>query len=151
MKIITKNKKADFNYFVEDRLEAGVVLEGWEVKSILLGKVNFQESYVRVINEEVFLVGCSITPPVFVSTHNIIDKTRSKKLLLNKREIQKIIGKVSRSGYTLVPIDIHLNNGKIKIQIGLAKGKKLHDKREDQKIKTADRELRQQSKSTQRE
>ena len=127
---IIDNKKAFHEYFVEDRFEAGLVLQGWEAKAIRSGRANIKEAYVLVRGAEVFLFGAHITPLQSTSTHFEVDPTRTRKLLLHAEEIKKLIGKVERAGYTLVPINLHFAKGRIKLEIGLAKGKKLHDKRE---------------------
>ena len=127
---IIYNKKAFHEYFVEDRFEAGLVLQGWEAKAIRSGRANIKEAYVLVRGAEVFLFGAHITPLQSTSTHFEVDPTRTRKLLLHAEEIKKLIGKVERAGYTLVPINLHFAKGRIKLEIGLAKGKKLHDKRE---------------------
>lgn len=137
---ITKNKKAFFDYFIESQIEAGIVLEGWEVKAIRNNNSNIKEAYVIIKGGEVFLIGCHITPMRFVSTHAIPDPVRTRKLLLNNAEIIKLSVKVDRAGYTLVPLDMHFTNGRIKVQIGLAKGKKQHDKRETEKDRDWSRE-----------
>jgi SsrA-binding protein len=130
---IADNKKAFHDYFVEERFEAGLVLEGWEVKSIRAGRVQLKESYVVVKNGEVFLIGCHISPLPTASTHIHPDPTRTRKLLLHAPEISKLIGKTERAGYTLVPVNLHYAKGRIKLEIGLAKGKKQHDKRAAEK------------------
>jgi SsrA-binding protein len=127
---ITQNKKAFHDYFIEERLEAGMALEGWEVKSIRAGRIQLAESYVVLKNEEVFLIGAHISPLPTASTHIHPDPTRTRKLLLKAEEISHLIGKVERAGYTLVPLNMHFTRGRIKLEIGLAKGKKQHDKRE---------------------
>ena len=137
---IIQNKKAFHDYFIEERYEAGIVLEGWEVKAIRAGRSNLKESYVLLRNGEVFLLGCHISPLPTASTHVLPDPTRTRKLLLKAEEIRKLIGKVERAGYTLVPIDLHYVRGRIKIEIGLAKGKKQHDKRATEKDKEWQRE-----------
>jgi SsrA-binding protein len=137
---ITDNKKAFHDYFIEERYEAGLVLEGWEVKSIRAGRANLKESYVVLKNGAVFLIGCHISPLPTASTHIHPDPTRSRKLLLHAAEISKLIGKVERAGYTLVPIDLHYKRGRIKLEIGLAKGKKQHDKRAAEKEREWQRE-----------
>lgn len=126
---ITNNKKAFHDYFVEEKYEAGIVLEGWEVKAIRAGRVQIKEAYVVVKNGEIWLLGMHITPLSEASTHVRPDPVRTRKLLLHEREIAKLIGKVERAGYTLVPVDLHYTRGRIKVEIGLAKGKKQHDKR----------------------
>ncbi len=133
---IVQNKKAFHEYFVEERFEAGIVLQGWEAKSIREGRAQLKEAYVVIRNAEVYLLGAHISPLISTSTHILANPTRTRKLLLNMSEIEKLIGKTERSGYSLVPINLHFSKGRIKIDIGLAKGKKLHDKR--QSIKDRD-------------
>jgi SsrA-binding protein len=140
---ITDNKKAFHDYFIEERYEAGLILEGWEVKSIRAGRANLKESYVVLKNGSVFLIGCHISPLPTASTHIHPDPTRSRKLLLHAAEISKLIGKVERAGYTLVPLNLHFSKGRIKLEIGLAKGKKQHDKRESEKERDWKREQSQ--------
>lgn len=137
---IAQNKKAFHDYFIEERFEAGLALEGWEVKAIRAGRVQLKEAYVMVKGAEVFLIGAHISPLASASTHIQADPTRSRKLLLHAEEIRKLIGKVERAGYTLVPLDLHYTRGRIKIEIGLAKGKKQHDKRDAEKDKDWKRE-----------
>ena len=137
---IVQNKKAFHDYFIEERFEAGMILEGWEVKSIRAGHVQLKEAYVVVKNQEIYLIGCHITPLTAASTHIQADPTRTRKLLLHVEEIRKLIGKVERAGYTLVPLDLHYTRGRVKIEVGLAKGKKQHDKREAAKEKDWKRE-----------
>lgn len=140
---IVENRKAFHDYFVEERFEAGLVLEGWEVKSIRAGRVQLKEAYVTLMGAEPFVVGMHISPLPTASTHVHPDPTRSRKLLLNAEEIRKLIGKVEQRGYTLVPIDLHYAKGRVKISIGLAKGKKQHDKREVEKERDWQREQQQ--------
>ena len=130
---IIDNKKAFHDYFIEERYEAGLVLEGWEVKAIRAGRVQLKEAYVVVKKEEVWLIGCHISPLPTASTHIKPDPTRSRKLLLHAQEIRKLIGKVQQAGFTLVPLNLHYTKGRIKLEVGLAKGKKLHDKRAAEK------------------
>ncbi|MBK7017058.1 MAG: SsrA-binding protein SmpB [Sulfuritalea sp.] len=130
---IVDNKKAFHDYFIEDRFEAGLVLEGWEVKAIRAGRAQLKEAYVVVKRGEVFLIGAHITPLLSASTHIHPDPVRTRKLLLHAEEIGKLIGKVERAGYTLVPLDLHYSKGRVKLAIGLAKGKKQHDKRDAEK------------------
>lgn len=137
---IVDNKKAFHDYFIEERFEAGMVLEGWEVKSIRGGRAQIKEAYVVLKDGEVFLIGAHISPLTTASTHVTPDSTRTRKLLLNRSEINKLIGKVERAGYALVPIDLHFAKGRIKATIGLAKGKKQYDKREDEKKRDWERE-----------
>jgi SsrA-binding protein len=137
---IVDNKKAFHDYFIEERFEAGMVLEGWEVKAIRAGRVQLKEAYVIVRKGEVFLFGAHISPLSTASTHVNPDPVRTRKLLLNAEEIKKLIGKVERAGYTLVPINMHYTKGRIKCEIGLAKGKKQHDKRDSEKQRDWQRE-----------
>ena len=137
---IVDNKKAFHDYFIEERFEAGMALEGWEVKSIRAGRVNLQEAYVIVRNGEVFLFGAHISPLSTASTHIHPDPVRTRKLLLHAAEINRLIGKVERSGYTMVPLNLHYSKGRIKCEIGLAKGKKQYDKREAQQERDWQRE-----------
>ena len=126
---IALNKKAKHEYFIEDRYEAGVALEGWEVKSLRAGRVQLSESYVVVKQGEAFLFGCHITPLPTASTHIHPETTRTRKLLLHRRELDRLIGHVERQGYTLIPLALYWKKGRVKVEIGLAKGKQLHDKR----------------------
>ncbi len=126
---IADNKKSAYNYFFEERFEAGLVLEGWEVKSLRAGKVQLTDGYVVIRNGELFLIGCQINPLGTASTHVSPDKVRTKKLLMHKDEIKRLIGKIEQKGYTLVPINLHWKAGKVKCDIALAKGKAEHDKR----------------------
>ncbi len=137
---IAQNKKAFHDYFIEERFEAGIVLEGWEVKAIRAGRVNLKESYVVIKGEEIVVIGAHISPLPTASTHVQPDPLRTRKLLLHAEEIRKLIGKVERAGYTLVPLDMHYRNGRIKLEIGLAKGKKQYDKREAEKERDWQRE-----------
>lgn len=137
---IVENRKAFHDYFIEERFEAGIALEGWEVKAIRAGRVQLKESYVIVSNDEVFLLGAHVSPLPTASTHIQPDPTRTRKLLLNAAEIRKLIGAVERAGYTLVPIDMHYVRGRVKLAIGLAKGKKQYDKRATEREKDWARE-----------
>jgi len=137
---IVENRKAFHDYFVEERYEAGLALEGWEVKAIRAGRANLKEAYVIVRGSEVFLLGSHISPLASASTHVHADPVRTRKLLLKAQEIRKLIGLVERAGYTLVPINLHFNKGRIKLEMGLAKGKKQYDKRETEKKKDWQRE-----------
>jgi SsrA-binding protein len=137
---IVDNKKAFHDYFIEDRFEAGLVLEGWEVKSIRAGRSQLKEAYVIARNGEIFLFGAHISPLPTASTHVQPDPVRTRKLLLNASEISKLIGKVERSGYTLVPLNLHLSKGRIKCEVGLARGKKQYDKRDAEKERDWQRE-----------
>ena len=137
---IIENRKATHDYFIEERFEAGMALEGWEVKAIRAGRANIKESYVLLKDGEVFLFGMHIAPLISTSSHVKPDPTRTRKLLLHAREISRLIGKVERAGYALVPLDMHFSKGRVKLNIALAKGKKLHDKREDEKKREWQRE-----------
>jgi SsrA-binding protein len=137
---IANNKKAFHDYAIEERYEAGLVLEGWEVKSIRAGQVHLREAYVIVRGEEIFLLNAHITPLQTASTHISPEPTRTRKLLLKADEIRKLIGKVERAGYSLVPIDLHYAKGRIKLEIGLAKGKRQFEKRAAQQEKDWKRE-----------
>jgi SsrA-binding protein len=138
---IADNKKAIFNYHIEERFEAGMVLEGWEVKSLRLGKVQLTDGYVVIRGGELFLIGCQINPLHTASTHVNPDNVRTKKLLLNKEEIRRLIGKVEQKGFTLVPLNLHWKNGKVKCDMALAKGKAEHDKRDTIKDREGKREV----------
>jgi SsrA-binding protein len=138
---IVDNKKAFHDYFIEERFEAGMSLEGWEVKSIRAGRAQIKEAYVTIRRGEVFLFGAHISPLPTASTHINPDPVRTRKLLLNSEEIKKLIGKVERAGYTLMPLNLHYQRGRIKCEIGLAKGKKQHDKRDTERSRDADREI----------
>ena len=137
---IVDNKKAFHDYFIEERYEAGLVLEGWEVKAIRSGRAQIKEAYVILKGEEPFIVGMHVSPLATASTHVNPDPTRSRKLLLNAEEIRRLIGKVEQRGYTLVPLDLHYSKGRVKLAVGLAKGKKQHDKREAEKDREWQRE-----------
>jgi len=137
---IADNKKAFHDYFIEERFEAGMALGGWEVKAIRASRVQIKEAYVVLRRGEVFIIGMHISALPTASTHIKTDPTRTRKLLLHAAEINKLIGKVERAGFTLVPLDLHYKKGRIKLEIGLAKGKKQHDKREDEKKKDWERE-----------
>ena len=137
---IATNKKAFHDYFVEEKFEAGITLEGWEVKSIRAGRVQLKEAYVIVKGGELWIIGMHLSPLQTASTHVHADPTRTRKLLLHRQQIDKLIGKVERAGYTLVPLDMHFTRGRVKIEIGLAKGKKQYDKREAEKERDWERE-----------
>ena len=137
---IVDNKKAYHDYFVEEKFEAGLALEGWEVKAIRAGRAHLKEAYVIVKGGELVLLGAHITPLATASTHVRADPTRTRKLLLHKAEINRLLGQVERAGYTLVPINLHYSRGRVKLDIGLAKGKKQHDKRESAKTRDWNRE-----------
>lgn len=138
---IADNKKASFNYFIEERFEAGMVLEGWEVKAVREGKVQLTDGYVVIRDGELFIIGCQINPLNTASTHVRPDSVRTKKLLLHKDEIQRLVGKVEQKGYTLVPLNLHWKNGRVKCEIGLARGKAEHDKRDTIKEREGKREV----------
>ncbi|MFZ0788610.1 MAG: SsrA-binding protein SmpB [Chromatiaceae bacterium] len=137
---IALNKKAGHDYYIEQRIEAGMVLEGWEVKSLRAGRVQVKESYVKILHGEAFLIGAHISPLPTASTHISPDPTRTRKLLLQRSELHRLIGQTERAGYTLVPTAMYWKRGRAKLEIGLAKGKKLHDKRASEKDKDWQRE-----------
>ena len=137
---IVENRKAFHDYFIEERYEAGLALDGWEVKAIRGGRAQLSDGYVMVRGAELFLIGASISPLPTVSTHFIPDPTRSRKLLLHAEEIKRLIGKVEQRGYTLVPLNLHYSKGRIKLDIGLARGKLKHDKRAAERDKDWNRE-----------
>ena len=137
---IAQNKKAFHDYFVEQKFETGIVLEGWEVKAIRAGRVQLKEAYVIIRNGEIFLIGCHISPLLSASTHFQPDPVRTRKLLLHTEEINRLIGSVERAGYTLLPLEMHYARGRIKLEVGLAKGKKQHDKRQAEKERDWQRE-----------
>jgi SsrA-binding protein len=138
---IVDNKKAFHDYFIEDRWEAGIVLEGWEVKAIRDSRVQIKEAYVVVRGDELFLFGAHISALSTASSFTHPDAVRTRKLLLHRAELEKLIGKVERSGYTLVPLNLHYKGGRVKCEIGLAKGKKQHDKRATEKERDGKREV----------
>ncbi len=137
---IAVNKKARFNYFIEERLEAGLALEGWEVKSLRTGKAQLAESYVIVRDGEIWLLGAHLTPLASASSHVNADPTRTRKLLLHRKEIDRLSGLVERRGYTLVPLELYWGRGRAKLAIGLAKGKKQYDKRATEKDRDWERD-----------
>ncbi len=147
---IADNKKAAFNYFFEERFEAGMVLEGWEVKALREGKVQLTDGYVIVRDGEMFIVGCQINPLRSASTHVNPDAVRTKKLLLHKEQIKRLTGKIEQKGYTLVPLNLHWKDGKVKCEIALAKGKAEHDKRDTIKDREGKREVERAMKSRSR-
>lgn len=126
---IAQNRKAFHDYFIEERYEAGLVLEGWEVKAIRAGRVQLGDGYVLVRNGALWLIGAHISPLPTVSTHFVPDPTRSRKLLMHAEEVQRLIGKVEQRGYTLIPLDMHYKKGRIKLEVALGRGKLKHDKR----------------------
>ncbi|PKL95642.1 MAG: SsrA-binding protein [Gammaproteobacteria bacterium HGW-Gammaproteobacteria-8] len=137
---IALNKRARFEYHLEERIEAGISLMGWEVKALRAGNINFSESHVLVRRGEAFLFGCLINPLTSASTHVETDPMRTRRLLLHKRELASLIGQVERKGYTLVPTAMYWKRGKVKVEIALAKGKKQHDKRKTEKDRDWERE-----------
>ncbi|MBV8030867.1 MAG: SsrA-binding protein SmpB [Betaproteobacteria bacterium] len=137
---IVENRKAFHDYFIEERYEAGLALSGWEVKAIRAGRAQLADGYVMVRGGEIFLIGASISPLPTVSTHFVPDPTRSRKLLLHADEIKRLVGKVEQRGYTLVPLNLHYSKGRIKLEIGLARGKLKHDKRATEREKDWNRE-----------
>ena len=157
---IVENRKSTHDYFIEERYEAGMILEGWEVKAIRAGNAQIAEAYVIVKDAEIYLFGAHITPLLETSTVKMSNgyytsssapsPIRTRKLLLNKKEIEKLIGKVTRSGYTMVPLNLHYSGGRIKCEIGLAKGKKQHDKRDADKERDGKREIAQAMKQNSR-
>ena len=147
---IAENKKAFFDYFIEERFEAGLVLEGWEVKAIRASRAQIKEGYVILKQGAFYLIGAHISALPEASTHVNPDPVRTRKLLLHEEEIKKLIGRVEQRGYTLVPLNLHYKGGRIKLEIGLAKGKKQHDKREAEKEKDSKREQQQAMKQVQK-
>ena len=147
---IAENKRALFNYHIEERFEAGMVLEGWEVKSVRAGKVQLTDGYVVIKDGEVFVIGCQINPLGTASTHVRPDSVRTKKLLMHKDELRRLIGKVEQKGFTLVPLNLHWKNGRVKCEVALAKGKAEHDKRDSIKEREGKREVERAMKSRNR-
>lgn len=147
---IVQNKKAFHDYFIEERFEAGLMLEGWEVKAIRAGRVQLKEAYITIRDGALYLFGSHISPLLNASTHIHPDPVRTRKLLLNAREIEKLVVKVQRAGYTIMPLDMHYKGSLIKLNIGLAKGKKEHDKRATEKEREAKRETEQAMKKERR-
>ncbi len=141
VKVVCQNKKAYHDYFIEEKFEAGIVLVGSEVKSLRAGRVNIKDSYARIINGEVFLVNTHISPYSMADSTTRYDPDRTRKLLLHKREIRRLIGKTREKGYTLIPTRIYFKDGKAKVEIALARGKTLYDKRETIKRRTAEKEM----------
>jgi SsrA-binding protein len=133
--IIAVNKKASHDYFILEKIEAGVVLEGWEVKGIRELKVQLKEAYVKINRGDVLLIGSNITPPSYINNNTVVNSTRTRKLLLNQKEINTLIGKVQKEGLAIVPISLYWKLNKVKLQIGIAKGKKKFDKRQSEKNK----------------
>jgi SsrA-binding protein len=132
---IAENRKAFHDYFIEERYEAGLALQGWEVKAIRAGRAQLADAYVVIKDEELWLIGGNITPLATVSTHYTPDPSRTRRLLLHGEEIRRLIGKVQQRGYALIPLDLHFSKGRIKLEIGLARGKLKHDKREAEREK----------------
>ncbi len=147
---LVQNKKAFHEYFIEERYEAGIMLEGWEVKAIRAGRAQLKEAYVIIKDGALFLFGSHISPLLNASTHIHPDPVRTRKLLLHQREIEKLIGKAQRAGFTIMPLDMHYKGNKIKLDIGLAKGKKEHDKRATEKEREHKREAAQAMKKERR-
>lgn len=137
---IVENRKASHNYFIEERYEAGLVLEGWEVKAIRAGRAQIAEAYVMIKDAALWLIGANISPLLSASTHVTADPTRTRKLLLHKEELRRLIGKVEQRGHTLVPLNLHYSKGRVKAEIALARGKQKHDKRETEREKEWQRE-----------
>ncbi|USQ13936.1 SsrA-binding protein SmpB [Legionella lytica] len=148
---IVMNRKAGFDYFIQEQFEAGLVLEGWEIKSLRAGKINLSDSHVILKYGEAFLLGAQIQPLLTASTHSIPDPTRTRKLLLNRKELNTLIGSVERQGYTIIPLSMYWKKNKIKLKIALAKGKKEHDKRDTIKDREWNRDRSRIMKKTGRE
>ena len=144
---IAQNRKAWHDYFIEEKFEAGLALTGWEVKSLRAGRAQLKEGYVVIEHNEAFLVGTHISPLTSTSTHSPVNPTRTRKLLLHRAELNKLIGATERKGYTLVPLQLYWKHGRAKLEIGLAKGKQAHDKRADIKKRESDREMQRVLKS----
>jgi SsrA-binding protein len=128
-RLIAENRRARYDYFIEERLEAGLALEGWEVKSMRAGRAQLAEAYVYMRGGEAFLIGAHFSPLRTASTHKLADPVRTRKLLLHRNELDRLVGATERKGYTIVPLELYWKHGRAKLQIGLAKGKKQHDKR----------------------
>lgn len=146
MPVLARNKKAFHDYFIEDKLEAGIELVGTEVKSVKAGKVSIKESFIRIIRDEIFVMNMHITPYEFGNINNVAE-SRVRKLLLNRREIKKWSEKIKEQGYTIVPISVYTKRRLVKMEIGLAKGKKMHDKRESLKRKDIERDMKKLQKN----
>jgi SsrA-binding protein len=131
--LIAENRKARFDYFIEERYEAGLALQGWEVKAMRAGRAQLKEAYVYLRGGEAFLIGAHLAPLPAASTHVTADPVRTRKLLMHRHELQHLIGAVERRGYTLVPLELYWKSGRAKLRVGLAKGKKQHDKRATEK------------------
>lgn len=139
-KTIAVNKRARFEYHIEDRFEAGIALEGWEVKALREGRIQFSDAYVLLKDNEAWLFGCQISPLATVSSHVTPDPTRTRKLLLHRREIDRLVGAVDRKGYTVIPTAMYWSRGKAKVEIGMARGKQQHDKRKAKKDRDWERQ-----------
>ena len=139
-KTIALNKRARFEYFIEERFEAGISLEGWEVKALRAGRVQFADSYVLLKDNEAFLFGCQINPLSTVSTHVVPDPVRTRKLLMHRREIDRLTGAVDRKGFTIIPTAMYWSRGKVKVEVGMARGKRQHDKRKSEKDRDWERQ-----------
>lgn len=139
-KTIALNKRARYEYHIEDRFEAGLALEGWEVKALRAGRIQFADSYVLLKDNEAFLFGCQINPLPTVSTHITPDPVRTRKLLLHRRQIDQLVGAVDRRGYTVIPTAMYWSKGKVKVEIGMARGKRQHDKRKTEKDRDWERQ-----------
>ena len=137
---IVQNRKAPHDYFIEERYEAGLALEGWEAKAIRGGRAQIGEAYVMVKGGELYLIGSHISPLATVSTHFTPDPTRTRKLLMRAEEIRRLVGKVEQRGYSLVPLDLHYSKGRVKLAVGLGRGKLQHDKRAEEREKDWNRE-----------
>ena len=147
--VLARNKKAFHDYFIEDKLEAGIELVGTEVKSVKAGKVSIKESFIRIIKNEIFIMNMHITPYEFGNIHNKLE-SRVRKLLLNRKEIEKWAAKIKEQGYTIIPLSVYTKQRLVKMEIGLAKGKKLHDKREALKRKDQERDMKKVQKDFRR-
>ena len=145
--VIAQNRKAWHDYFIEQKFEAGLVLQGWEVKCLRAGRAQLKEGYVVIEHNEAFLVGTHFSPLTSTSTHIKANPTRTRKLLLHREELNKLIGATERKGYTLIPLQLYWQHGRAKLEIGLAKGKQAHDKRADLKKRESDREMQRVLKS----
>ncbi|MBI3779006.1 MAG: SsrA-binding protein SmpB [Gammaproteobacteria bacterium] len=139
--VIAQNRKAWHDYFIEQKFEAGLALQGWEVKCLRAGRAQLKEGYVVIEHNEAFLVGTHFSPLTSTSTHIKANPTRTRKLLLHREELNKLIGATERKGYTLIPLQLYWQRGRAKLEIGLAKGKQAHDKRADLKKRESDREM----------
>ena len=140
MAAIAENRRARHEYSIEETFEAGIVLSGWEIKAIRAGQVQLTDGYVHIRNGELFMIGCRINALRSASTHVVPEPDRTKKLLMHKDEIRRLVGKVEQKGFTLVPLNLHYKGGRVKADIALAKGKAMHDKRHDEKKRDWERE-----------